>query len=106
MEPRCPGLKSPCAIMRPRASKSAAEKSRPSRTACEYAVFRSAVPASSAMECSAAQTTPLVIASTEDTVVAIALAPHDVDDEIAVLVHGRAVPGQEHGGRLPLFDHR
>src|SRR5262245_35488802 len=105
MEPRCPGLKSPWAIMRPRASKSAAEKSRPSRTACEYAVFRSAVPASSAIEWSAAQTTPFVIASTDEVTAAIALCPHDVDDEIAVLVHERAIPGQEHDGRLALLDH-
>src|SRR5262245_22578435 len=104
IDPRCPGLKSPCAIMRPRASKSAAEKSRPSLTAWEYAVFLSAVPASSAIECSAAQTTPFVIASTPVMMAAIRSLPHDVNDQVAVLVHRATVIGKQHGSRLALFD--
>src|SRR5206468_473216 len=106
MEPRCPGLKSPWAIIRPRASKRAAEKSRPSRTACEYAVLRRAVPASSAIDWSAAHTTPLVIASTPETMVAMTLLLCDVDDEVAVRVHRGVVARPQHDGRLPLLDHR
>src|SRR5574341_197039 len=64
MDPRCPGLKSPWAIICPWGSNSPTEKSRPSRTAAEKAVRLRAVPASSAMERIAAHTTPRVMGST------------------------------------------
>src|SRR5262245_50405330 len=106
MAPRWPGLKSPWAIISPRALKSAAEKSRPSRTACEYAVWRSAVPASSAIDCSAAHTTARVIGSTREPAMAMALRlPSDIDHEVAVSVDGCTVPRQQDDGRLALLDH-
>ena len=64
IEPRWPGVKLPWAIIRPNRSKTAAEKSSPSRTASENAVRRSAVPISSATEISVFQRTVSVMGST------------------------------------------
>ena len=64
MEPRCPGLKLPCAIMVALRSKMAVEKSSPSRTPSEKAVCRKVTPSSSAIEINEFQITVSVMGST------------------------------------------
>ena len=63
MEPRWPGEKLPCAIIRPFASNTAVEKSSPSRTASLKAVCRIVVPSSSAMDTTEFQMTVKVMGS-------------------------------------------
>src|SRR5262249_43888171 len=95
MAPRWPGLKSPWAIISPRALKSAAEKSRPSRTACEYAVWRSDAPPTPRAG------GPVLRAPGPRSGRAPALDP-----QVPVPIDDRLVAGQENHRRLALFDHR
>ena len=62
--PRWPGLKLPCATMRPAVSKTPTEKSSPSRIASVKAVLRIAIPTSSAAAIRPFQTLASVIGST------------------------------------------
>ncbi len=64
----CPGEYGPWATMRPAGSKTATEKSWPSRACSEYAVLWTVVPISTAIDCSAPQMTPRVIGSDAVTI--------------------------------------
>src|SRR6266850_5464522 len=114
MAPMWPGEYGPCATMRPCASKTATEKSWPSRACSEYAVLCTVVPISTAIDCRAPQTTPSVIGSTR----ALTGAPSArqpragpssgarLHDEVRVLVDGRHHARRQHRRRLALLDDR
>ena len=95
---RCAGMREPWAMMRPRASKSAVEKSRMSRISVEYAVRSIVVAICSQMASSALRTISTVNGST------VALAMRAPDDEGAGRVHVGGLAGKQHRRRVHLLD--
>src|SRR5262245_53841381 len=89
--------------MRPCRSKTATEKSWPSRACSEYAVRCTVVPISTAIDCSAPQMTPRVMGSTVTVVMARSSTAPDLGDQVRVVVDGGRDPGREDRGRLSLL---